>query len=105
MFCLLVILLRHKYHTDSGFGKTSFTAYNDNINHGILMDFKSNNNLKITQMYKFGETTYYGKYLIKDDTIYFNIPTDFNLAKKAIIDRDTLKFLNENIVYTIINRN
>ena len=81
-FVLLTTILVHKFlQSDLLYGTTDFTAYNDSISHGVTLDFKTNDNLKITVTEHFGETNYYGTYERKGDYIYFDIDTDLVLLK------------------------
>ncbi len=89
------------YRSDDGYGKTSFKAYNNRINHGVVLDFKSNDNLKITQLYKMGTTTYWGTYKRNRDTFYLFIDLDFNLGDKAVLKNDTLTFLANGLKFVV----
>lgn len=89
------------YRSDEGYGKTIFNAYNHRINHGVVLDFKTNNNLKITQIYRMGTTTYWGTYERDQDTFLLSIDLDFKLGNKAVLKNDTLTFLNTGLRFGV----
>ncbi|WP_153042699.1 hypothetical protein [Rufibacter ruber] len=96
------VIFIHIYHRSSkGFGKTSFIATNEQFSHGLEIDFKANQNLKITQYHKFGETEYFGGYSISGDTVFLDINTDFQLGDKAILTDDTLYFKKQKLAFSI----
>lgn len=99
--CLLLVFSNIYYRSEDGFGQTAFKAYNDNFNHGIWLDFKANNNLKIEQVYKFDKANYYGSYEKKGDTILTFIKKDFQIGDTAIIRNDSLIFLNKRVIFSI----
>jgi hypothetical protein len=102
LIIILISIFIHRYlYSDEVFGTTKFTAYNDHINHGVLLDFKTNGNLKIVSYYKFGETQSWGKYSQSADTLILNIETDFKLGRKALLKNDTLYFIDDTVCFVM----
>jgi hypothetical protein len=82
-------------------GTTKFTAYTDDIDHGVLLDFRDDNTLQITHFFKFGEKIYLGKYSELKDTLILCIETDIPFGNKAIMRNDTLQFVNDTVAFSI----
>jgi len=80
-----------------------FTAHNGDIGSdgGFLLEFKSNNRIKGHRIDKFGETFYWGSYTMKNDTVDLNINLDFPMGRHAIIQDQTLVFLDDTVTFSI----
>ena len=101
---LLIIIFGHKVvrtYLDSS--TTLFTAYNQKIGNdgGLTFDFKTNNHLKGLRVDKFSETYYWGSYTKQNDTLKLSINLDFKMGRLAIIQNDSLRFIDDSTKFDI----
>jgi hypothetical protein len=100
----LALTFGHKFirsHLDNS--QTLFTAVNYDIGNdgGFTLDFKTNNHLKGVRVDHFSETYYWGSYAKHGDTLELDIQLDFKMGKHALLQKDTLRFMDDTIHFSV----
>ena len=104
LICIISILIVVRIKTRRDFldnSETSFkaTTYSIGNDGGFILDFKKNGHLKAERRDHWLLTYYWGKFTSKGDTIYLDIPLDFNLGKQAVLNGKTLNIINDTVTF------
>lgn len=103
---LVLIGGHHFLRSNNDNSATLFTATNYDLGSdgGFTLDFKKNNHLMGKKIDHFSSTTYRGSYRKLGNTIVLNILLDFKLGKQAIIQKDTLRFMDDTVKFEIFRQ-
>jgi len=79
--------------------ETNFNATTNAIGSdgGLYFDFKKNGHLKVEKQDHWMTTDYWGSYTQNRDTIILDIPLNFHFGKKGILDKATLRMLDDTV--------
>ncbi len=100
----LILVFGHKIiRSNLDSSPTLFTAINYDIGNdgGFTLDFKKNNHLTGKRIDHFSETSYWGNYIKRGDTLFLNIPLDFAMGKHAILNDNTLCFIDDTVHFSV----
>lgn len=102
---LVVIQQRKRSNWDKAF--IIFTASTTQIGNdgGFSLNFKREGIVKATKMDHWSVTYYWGKYRLEKDTVYLDVPLDFELGKIAVLEKDALRFLGDTLVFRVYRFN
>jgi hypothetical protein len=105
--CIFVIIMQNRKRKSWDNASIIFTAHTQEIGSdgGLDLDFKSNGILKATKMDHWAVTEYWGTYNINKDTINLDIPFDFRLGQRAILEKNSLRFLDDTIHFEALRFN
>lgn len=109
LLCLLilsVILWRQNRIETLDRSPTKFTATTFDIGNdgGFLLDFKMNGHLKAEKRDHWLVTFYWGRYSQHKDTLDIDLPLNFQLPKRALLNNDTLHFLGDTSKFFVIRQ-
>lgn len=83
---------------------TVFTAWNPDLGNdgGLWLHFKKGDYLVGQRVDHFSTTTYWGDYSRKGDTIILDLPLDFEMGRRAVVQDKLLRFLDDTVKFEIL---
>jgi hypothetical protein len=98
---LLIVIFHARWRSDLENSPSIMLAHTSafGTDGGLALEFKKDNHVVAELRNRIDLTRFWGRYQIKQDTVYLDLPVDFNLGKKGILADNRLLMIDSKVSF------